>query len=573
MSSETGERQRFTVLQNGILYETGSALNLQHYGGISLCRPTEGQVIRIRELAERHLRAKYEVGFYNKAAEISAIYNHLVVGYEAEFSSAITRVADRGFIEFMFHEYDRTSEIDSLARQRKLPPKEAEWWDREGPFIRRAIKFIIERCVLTDTTPKSGLKRHEYRDSFDTIMVCAEMLVKCSAESDHTYYLFPQKFILEIHKPGSEKFLSLHLADQSIRGIVDGKHHKARARKDRQHRADFIKGEPFDNDTVQHDQILGEAFKETVGVSYKMALEMIVTLHNIALPAKEGFPIRFVPKSQVLENLSIMFEVGPSVVEKVLSAFMLTTETMASEPRSFWNPKNEYRAYRRAIFEMHHATGPHLAWSEAMLVEALQLLRWGIAYGNLPSEWKQTPLTESIGTLVTHGGKWFEQQVARQLRKLGFHPVTSRKGIGIGNSRLDFECGELDILAYNKTSKTLIIAECKTGLGGSEPKHFRDAMSNYIRKRDSHQVKFTRKISWTQAHMQQLITALNSSKEIGSNIEPQQVCYPMITQYPSFASSFIENFPCVSLSEFVMEYRKNRKWPYSTGRYELLPKS
>ena len=37
----------------------------------------------------------------------------------------------------------------------------------------------------------------------------------------------------------------------------------------------------------------------------------------------------------------------------------------------------------------------------------------------------------------------------------------------------------------------------------------------------------------------------------------------MITLYPNFASFFMEDFPCVSLTHFRLDYESKRCWPYS----------
>jgi hypothetical protein len=39
----------------------------------------------------------------------------------------------------------------------------------------------------------------------------------------------------------------------------------------------------------------------------------------------------------------------------------------------------------------------------------------------------------------------------------------------------------------------------------------------------------------------------------------------MITPYPTIASCFIEDFPCVSLAELMTQYEKAGKWPYEIG--------
>ena len=43
----------------------------------------------------------------------------------------------------------------------------------------------------------------------------------------------------------------------------------------------------------------------------------------------------------------------------------------------------------------------------------------------------------------------------------------------------------------------------------------------------------------------------------------------MVTLYPTYASYFIADYPCVALSELMTAYRENESWPYDKGVLDI----
>ena len=42
-----------------------------------------------------------------------------------------------------------------------------------------------------------------------------------------------------------------------------------------------------------------------------------------------------------------------------------------------------------------------------------------------------------------------------------------------------------------------------------------------------------------------------------------------ITYYPTISQYFIEDYPCVSITNLILDYREKGKWSYSKGIFDL----
>ena len=96
--------------------------------------------------------------------------------------------------------------------------------------------------------------------------------------------------------------------------------------------------------------------------------------------------------------------------------------------------------------------------------------------------------------------------------------------------------------------------------GGLEPKFFRDAVSQFVRSKGNYSDKLRKKIAWVWENRQAIVRAL------GSPIADPTMAGALVTLYPSFASYFIADVPCVSITELMLDYEAAGGWPYSTGR-------
>ena len=96
--------------------------------------------------------------------------------------------------------------------------------------------------------------------------------------------------------------------------------------------------------------------------------------------------------------------------------------------------------------------------------------------------------------------------------------------------------------------------------GGLEPRFFRDALSQFVRGKGNYAERFRKKLSWVLENRRAVARAL------GVSLAEPRMAGVLLTLYPSFASYSIADFPCVSITEFMLDYEAAGGWPYSAGR-------
>ena len=81
--------------------------------------------------------------------------------------------------------------------------------------------------------------------------------------------------------------------------------------------------------------------------------------------------------------------------------------------------------------------------------------------------------------------------------------------------------------------------------------------------------KFDRKVKWLLANHCAVIAALDSIQIYPEKIQPNKIVTAFITYYPTIAEHFIEDYPCVSITNLILNHRKKGKWSYSKGIFDL----
>jgi len=175
-------------------------------------------------------------------------------------------------------------------------------------------------------------------------------------------------------------------------------------------------------------------------------------------------------------------------VLRILEGFSLSKEKIENmEPsRKISLPKQEYRAFRRGFFEIHYDGGKHFLFSIRMAIEALANLESGFVFKQLPFEWRNESTKQALDIISNKAGKWFENLVMQQLKKLGILGSVSLKTvIGFGKEQILIpqNIGEIDFLGYSGADDLLIIAECKMISSAVEMRQFRDDMTDFVQSR------------------------------------------------------------------------------------------
>lgn len=542
--------------------ENPEKMNLEYFQGIRIFRPRLLSEVEIRQLCEAHLRSEYSVGAFTDSTNVNRLLQRQFDFFQTKLVELIRPIAGRDFMAFLLAQYDFSCQIDSLYKQDALDDREVSRWNELGPRFRRAVKYLAELVVMHHQGAEPNLDNLDALEAVDRAFIFAEQMVDFYILSDQTYSLFPDRTVAEIHPEGQPDYFSLRVTDNPAELWRD------RISRDRESRHRFLDVHEclFYNVTDQA-RILDEAFEAELGMSYNDCLAAIWEVVDKAKPAESGFQIPFCSREQILDALQQASGNARTSIERALSGFSITKTGLQTEQRALFRPKQEYRAYRRAFFEFPWETGLHLTWSKGMAKENYIQLVTGMLFKQCPSEWNTERIRQAIETLSNEAGRWFEAKVEALLERYRIVGRRSfRRGIGMGDDRISIPdgVGEIDYLGVLPAENLLIIAECKLVRGGLEPTYFRDDISDFVSSSDSYVKKFSRKVDWVSDNFPAVVRSLRSEPAFPSDISPKALAPVIITCFPTFASYFIDEYSCVSITELCMELEATSSWPYAS---------
>ncbi len=241
---------------------------------------------------------------------------------------------------------------------------------------------------------------------------------------------------------------------------------------------------------------------------------------------------------------------------------------MLEEERRLYKPKQEYRAFRRAFFELIHRTGSHIAFSKEMAQECLFQLIVNTVSKQFPAEWITPKIKTALETIANKNGTWFENYVAEKIKEIGYEGEVSLKRLYFDstNHKIPDDVGEIDYLGYSKNENALLVLECKFVKPSYENNLFRDDLSEFVNSKKAYKKKFDKKKKWCKTNVD-LISLFLKDKDIIDEIKsPKEIHFALITFYPNISHYFIKEYPCVSLTKFIMDYKEIGNWPYENGK-------
>lgn len=542
-----------------IIIEEKEGMNFEEFGGVKIYRPKSSSEIVMRYAAQKHLFSKFRPGNYEDAKAINEILQHQFSFYFEKLNQYIQVIAQEDFLHFLLFQYDESAKIDNLYKARALSSSEESNWAAVGPIFRRTIKYLAERSTLLNGDKAHTNSQKPSLEGLDILWISAEEAVKLYLLSDQIYTIFPNSSRLELIDRDIHDFLILSLTDTC--NLDDA------IRTDAEYRDRYV-GDPSKSVVLnlnEHQNLLGDAFLSTVGLNY---LHTIGTIHKLiegCAPAADGLPAIFVHKQNSIEALVKATGASPAALDNAISGFLITKEKMEEEGREVWKPKQEYRAYRRAFFEVWHETGPHIAFSRSMAQECLLQLISESVFKKVPPEWASEEVSKAGDALSNRAGSWFESVVYQNLARVGIVGLKSqKKGFGVGPSRLEIpgDVGEIDFIGYSNVEELLVLIECKLVRGVTEPKFFRDDIYDFVTKQKSYLTKFNKKAQWIKDNLSEVQKALASDPAFPDDMEISEFKTAIITHYPSIVQCVIKDHPCVSITNFMLDYEKAQSWPY-----------
>lgn len=529
---------------------------LQHFRKTKLFRPRPSVVRSLESRFHELLLKTFGPGEYLRGTA-SIVLNHAFELYETLLCSLVPQIASRDALDFILFQFDQNAQIrfESNIESRM---QDQDWARLEGCHG-RAVKYLAELVCIEDPNRQNPLSNsNDSLLAMEGAFYCAERMAHLAEMSERVHSLFTKEAYVKVLPEGSHSPWEGGFIDPR-RGF-DVRFY-ARIDRDRRHRKAILDGElERDINVGPALEILDPEFEALFDVKLSALLWAIRMIVDGARPAKDGFPTLFLKRDSVISSLE-KSGFSARAAELALQGFTLTPDDMTKARRILWNPKQEYRAYRRAFFLVRHQTGPHIAFSRSMANECFTHLIQGISYKKLPKEWRSESLKIPLESVSRSASAWFEDIVQIKLRKLNVVGGRFSKFVGTTQPgfRIPESVGELDFLGYCPSSEILILLEAKMTNTGLEAKYWRDDIEDFVlRERKSYQCQTIKKAEWVMQNSVNICMALQvpHTSKLGTAI---------LTLYPCIAQE-LTILPCVSVTEFVLDWEENGKWPYSLFR-------
>lgn len=542
-------------------------MNIKHIGGVALFRPRMESEILARREAERHLREGYASGTYDDPKKVNEILQHQFAHFYNLLHSEVPKTASRHLMEFVLAQYDAAAKIEHLQRNDQLSAGDLEYWNENGPLIRRSFKHLAELVVSLAPAEAPAIDETGLLLNTDTIVICCELLVKLYNLSDQTHGVHPESTTLSILPEGRLDYLDLQ-----VRNFDRYSDYPSRIAKDTSRQQVYLSGKPLRYDLDFQAAELDTAFQVEFGFGYKDAIQVLRQLIDNAVVADKGaFDVPFVGLEHMIEQVVSTRKWPRLSVKRLIDGFTLT-KTKAEE-RQLHKPKQEHRAFRRGFFEMPHEAGVHLVWSRCMARECLFELMKGTLFQRGPAEWKSVGINKALATLQNKGGDWFEVAVGRNMAGLGaLGKASVKSGIGAGADRvlIPSAIGEIDYLGFFPAEGLIVLLEDKMVDGGFEATYFREHVSSFVSGKNSHSDQLRRKVEWVRDNLEAVCKGLSTTLPGSPSIKASRVAGALVTLDPSYASYFVADYPCVSLTELMDQYKDKGAWPFASGVHQVI---
>lgn len=526
----------------------------KHIGGIEFYRAPRNYEDYVYDVVKSGVFEEFAPKIYTDKKEVTSIVNLKFGIYNEILDEYLPRIDPHEFVPFLVQQYERYGKISDLHKLGKLTSEEDEFWAAYAMNARRGMKHLLERLCISGMS-KEGVREsiQEQWDAIAMVFIAAEELVSLYMRSDHYTHMF------------DEVTLTLNQEKDPYFDVKEDSLTRFDPREGYRDSQNCIPSPDILFDIQTHDKIIGDGFKEKLGVTYQDAIAILrSTIENCSY-CDEPDAVGLIHRPTWVNEISRDCSISSEQAGLILDGFTLTAKDMRSEGRRLIRPKQEYRAYKRGFFMDPNSRNELLFFSRRMADECLSLLISGVAFKKLPPEWRSAKLNLDLSALSLKAGKWFEQVVKDNLNSVGVVGVASLKMIRLkSGQRIEVpkNVGEIDFIGYCLRQKMLVVIEAKQVGIATESRMYLDDYSKFVADKNNYSEKFSKKCSWVRDNLPLV------EKYVRENFSPEaeirSIGYAMITRYPIYVAKKISEFTCISLPEFMSSYNaSDRVWGFS----------
>ncbi|MBN8659069.1 MAG: hypothetical protein J0M35_01810 [Candidatus Obscuribacter phosphatis] len=533
----------------------------QSQNNIELLLPEQRSEDAVQTKIADGLRRMHSIGKYQGRTVTNHILNDLVGLYSRELDDELKEIASAELMEITLSEFSKCKYLED---------KESETFVASGMIEKnlvglrlytRAHKYLAERCAALNIEKPHCTDSSEFQRRFDSALICAREIVQLSGLSDQ---IRNEVFInhLEIRIPPAPQKVRID-ADLSA-----FERFESRVALNNRESARIFPNGTFELDMSYFESVLDPVMTQNLGYSFTNICDVLVALSEHTPPDLDSFnDVNFLDFDAAVSYLCGGFpEITKRDIERIIGGFTISSAGLQSPNRTYYNPQEEHRALGRCFFELTMNGRPHLVWVHELFFDAFNLMRRKISHGALPKEWKDPKLAEALGKINNARGTWFEQNVLEQTKLLGLLGMRSKKELNSGGTQVPIVPGELDYIGWSPRDSAFIFLEAKMLEWAGEPKAVKQQIDKFERPK-GFKDKYLKKCEWIVQNSSAVVSELQSAGIQAA--APTNLKTAFITYEPSAAASRLHEFPCVSLAEFVHDFEREGKWPYSIGVFDL----
>ncbi|PIB15124.1 hypothetical protein [Vibrio rotiferianus] len=505
-------------------------------------RPLEGIERKIRKDYESEIYANFARGAYCEKDQIGDVLKKAFSFYEQILEFNLSKAASIDMLTFILSEYENYCEMSIRYKKGELSEQEIKFWGEYGSKTKRALKYLAEKIVAK--LPNQVDDNIDHKVALSHCWIAAEEMVELYMSSQIGYSLFPEE-------------CQLIIEDSKNYNFVEFKCNKLKNAFDKLDLHGFSNNEelafspPFDANV--QNEYFEAVFKKYFNIDYSSCLYLIQSLIGcFNIDQNDEIKYCYFEKDKMVSCLASdysKFGLTEEQVVTLLAGFTITKDKL--EDRVLYKPKQEYRALRRAFFEVEDNGKSVVLFSKSMALEELSQLVRSVSFRKLPSEWTVLDKKMSLGLdrFSNFSGSWFEDFLIKKLKENNIKCERSLKKMKVNgkNTHIPDAVGDIDVIA--QVGKELHIIECKMVQFSSEPTGYIDDLDKFVYDKKSYRKKFDNKISWAEENIELLKKHLTSKGFIFSS---DPVIKPiMITFYPTIVSDFIDEFLCLDVNEYL----------------------
>jgi hypothetical protein len=209
------------------------------------------------------------------------------------------------------------------------------------------------------------------------------------------------------------------------------------------------------------------AWRDEAGATLDEFLSFVGYVEQIGMD--EGDAVLELPRSRfqtvALDKGSLPSETASAIIEFLMLSsrpkWREVPEGYEDADRQPWRFRRRLSVLRKPLLQIDRAGDPTTMVAPGILRDALIYMVGNYHRGDFPLRQLRRAMRSWAGTLRDQAGRQFSREVAARLKEFGWEAESEVKATKLLRRGFDRDYGDVDVLAWNRTSGRILIIECK----------------------------------------------------------------------------------------------------------------